>query len=119
MATTHLFSTYLSKSYDVRVANDGAAALAEALAFPPNVVVTDVMMPQLDGYELVERLRSVPGFPRMGVIFVSARGGTQDVLEGIRHGAFSYLPKPVALDALGKKVAAAVRHASIPPPPRR
>jgi PAS domain S-box-containing protein len=88
------------EGHQVRVACDGPAALAAALADPPEMVVLDLGMPGMDGFEVARRLRALPGSD--GVLLVALTGWAQE--EDRRHcyevGFDGHLPKPVELDAL-------------------
>ncbi|MGH2944401.1 MAG: response regulator, partial [Solirubrobacteraceae bacterium] len=81
-------------TFEVIAAADGAAALEAALAEPPDVVLTDVMMPRLDGFGLLARLRDDERTRTIPVIMLSARAGEEAALEGIGAGADDYLVKP-------------------------
>ena len=90
--------TYLARllegEYVVRTAIDGADALAQITERPPDLVVTDVMMPNLDGFELLAKLRQQPRTQRLPVIVLSARAGEEATVEGLDAGADDYLVKP-------------------------
>jgi PAS domain S-box-containing protein len=78
----------------VREAEDGKAALAEARRFRPDLVLVDVMMPEIDGFELAQRLRAERETAAVPIIFVSARGQTADKVRAFKLGAEDYLVKP-------------------------
>ncbi|MGZ8581758.1 MAG: response regulator [Actinomycetota bacterium] len=80
--------------YDVRVAADGALALDAARERRPDLVLADVMMPNMDGFELTRRLRQDPGTATVSVIMLTARGLSADKLEGFAIGADDYIVKP-------------------------
>jgi signal transduction histidine kinase len=84
----------LEPRFDVTAVADGAAALEAALAAPPDVVLTDVMMPALDGFGLLARLRDDDRTRTIPVIMLSARAGEEAAVEGIGAGADDYLVKP-------------------------
>jgi signal transduction histidine kinase len=73
---------------------DGAAALQAARRAPPDLVLADVMMPELDGFELLQALRADPDLEALPVILLSARAGEEATLEGLTAGANDYLVKP-------------------------
>ncbi|CBE67557.1 MAG: response regulator [Candidatus Methylomirabilis oxygeniifera] len=90
-----LLSRHLQRlGYTVREAGDGEEAVAAATAEIPDVVITDMSMPRLDGLELLERLRSMdPGLP---VIVLTGHGSIENVIAAMRRGAaFDYLLKPL------------------------
>jgi len=94
----------LSARWDTLVFADGEAALAGARRHHPDVVVTDVMMPNLDGFGFVQALRADPELARIPVLMLSARAGAE--AEGFAHGADDYLPKPFSSGELVTRVAA-------------
>ncbi|WP_306204128.1 response regulator transcription factor [Actinoplanes sp. RD1] len=98
-ALTELLTLALSyEGWEVRSAADGAAALELAALFPPDAVLLDMMLPDLDGRELLGRLRAErPGLPAM---FVTARDAEEDRAAGLRAGADAYLTKPFGIDDL-------------------
>ena len=80
--------------YDVRVASDGALALTAAQERCPDLVLADVMMPNMDGFELTRRLRQDPRTSTVSIIMLTARGLSADKLEGFAIGADDYIVKP-------------------------
>ena len=84
----------LRSSYEVRTVADGEAALAAVRENPPDLVVTDVMMPRLDGFGLLKALRADPRTHAIAVIMLSARAGEEARVEGLAAGAHDYLVKP-------------------------
>ncbi len=97
------------EGYEVEVAEDGAKGLACALSGWPDLVVLDLMLPALDGYRVVRRLReegvSVP------VLILTARGEEADKVLGFRLGADDYVTKPFGLLELMARIAALLRRA--------
>ena len=93
----------LGQRWHVEAVADGAAALATARARRPDVIVADVMMPELDGFELMAALRADPITRNVPVILLSARAGEEATLKGIAAGADDYLVKPfTARDLLAR-----------------
>lgn len=84
----------LRDHYSVRTASDGAAALAAVRSQPPQLVLTDVMMPHVNGLELTRTLRADPSTAHIPVIMLSARAGSGAAVDGIGAGADDYLTKP-------------------------
>ena len=84
----------LEQYYVVDAVSDGLAALAAARASPPSLVLTDVMMPNLDGLGLLRELRADPGTATIPIILLSARSGEEFRVEGFNFGADDYLIKP-------------------------
>jgi DNA-binding response OmpR family regulator len=98
-----LLQRFLSTAYDVRVAADGLTGLREIHAGRPDLVISDVMMPGLTGFELARAVRAAPG-PHPPVIFLTACDRAMSVVEGIQAGARHYLTKPLSLGHLMSKV---------------
>jgi len=96
----------LSPHYDVRAVADGRQALDAALAEPPDLVVSDVMMPELDGMGLLAALRAEPRTARVPVVLLSARAGEEAAVEGLAAGADDYLVKPFSAQELLARVGA-------------
>jgi anti-anti-sigma factor len=94
----------LSPRYAVQVVADGRAALDAVLADPPDLVVSDVMMPELDGMALLGALRADPRTARVPVLLLSARAGQEAAVEGLAFGADDYLTKPFAARELLARV---------------
>ncbi|HRI51099.1 MAG TPA: response regulator, partial [Pseudomonadota bacterium] len=94
----------LGRSYDVEAVADGQEALAAALAAPPDLVLTDVMMPRLDGFGLLKALRAEERTRLLPVILLSARSGEESALEGLEAGADDYLVKPFSAKELLARV---------------
>jgi signal transduction histidine kinase/DNA-binding response OmpR family regulator len=86
----------LGQHWEVTVAGDGIAAWEAARRERPDVVVSDVMMPRLDGFGLIARLRADPDLAEVPVLLVSARAGEEARIEGLEAGADDYLVKPFA-----------------------
>jgi two-component system response regulator MprA len=102
----------LYDGYRVEVANDGRGALDKALACAPDVVVLDLMLPDIDGLEVCRRLRAAGDVP---ILMLTARDATTDRVKGLDSGADDYLVKPFAYDELLARVRALLRrraHAS-------
>jgi signal transduction histidine kinase/DNA-binding response OmpR family regulator len=95
----------LAGAYEVRTAPDGAVALELARTDPPDLVLTDVMMPNLDGMGLLTALRADPATAHIPVLMLSARAGEDATVEGLEAGADDYLVKPFS----GRELVARVR----------
>src|SRR5258708_15417878 len=94
----------LGERWQVEAVADGAAALAAALARPPDLIVADVMMPGLDGVALLRALRADPVTRVIPVLMLSARAGEEATVEGLDAGADDYLTKPFAARELLARV---------------
>jgi PAS domain S-box-containing protein len=95
----------LARDYQVETAVDGAEALAQARETQPDLVLTDVMMPRMDGFELLAALHEDPLTVGVPVVMLSARAGEEGMLEGLDAGADDYLVKPFT----GRELLARVR----------
>ena len=94
----------LEGTYEVVAVPDGEAAFAAALACRPNLVLTDVMMPRLDGFGLLHQLRSNPRTRTLPVILLSARAGEEARVDGVAQWADDYLVKPFTARELQARV---------------
>jgi PAS domain S-box-containing protein len=94
----------LGRHWTVEAAADGAVALAAARARPPDLVLTDVMMPGLNGFELLRALRADPRTATVPVLLLSARAGEESRVEGLDAGADDYLVKPFSARELIARV---------------
>lgn len=107
--------SYLEQEgYEVRTALNGPAALQEARAFEPDLIVLDVMLPGLDGLEVLRRLRSgdvAPGLRAVYVIMLTARADEMDRVLGLELGADDYVAKPFSPRELVARVKASLRRA--------
>jgi signal transduction histidine kinase len=105
-----LLRKYLQRAgHDVVIRADGRAGLDRALSDPPDLVILDVMMPGLGGFEVCRALRSVEATRDLPVIFLSARGDLRDRVAGLDQGAVDYLAKPFEPEELLARVRAALR----------
>ena len=98
-----------SLGYDVIVANNGIEALEQVQGQQPDLVVLDVMMPKMDGFETLKELRTFSSLP---VIMLSAKGEDSDRIKGLGIGADDYLPKPFNPDELVARIEAVRRRLS-------
>jgi len=92
--------------YDVRVAHDGEEALAQAESFRPELVLLDVMMPKLNGYEVCQRLRQGADGTAVKIVMLTARGREVDEEKGKALGADLYVTKPFSTRELVAQVRA-------------
>jgi adenylate cyclase len=95
--------------YELLQAADGEEALASARQNLPDLILLDVEMPKLDGFEVCRRLKNDPALPFMPIILVTARAASQDVVMGLDAGADEYLTKPIDQAALVARVRSMLR----------
>ena len=99
-------SRLLAKRFDLQAVTDGQAALDAARAEPPDLVISDIMMPKLDGFGLLLALRADPHLREVPIILLSARAGEESCIEGMEAGANDYLIKPFSARELLARVGA-------------
>jgi len=95
--------------FDVHPVDSGRAALDAAGAVQPDLIVLDVMLPDLDGFEVCRRLRAEGS--KVPVVFLTAKDGTEDKVRGLTLGGDDYLVKPFSLDELVARIHAVLRRA--------
>jgi putative two-component system response regulator len=105
VANLRLLQEMLSESgYDVRPCPNGAMALRAAASDPPDLVLLDINMPEMDGYEVCERLHASDTGATIPVIFISALNETHDKLEAFRRGGVDYITKPFQFEEVRARV---------------
>ncbi|MEU5789611.1 response regulator [Micromonospora purpureochromogenes] len=95
-----------ARGYDVQVAENGAAALKSAASHPPDLVVLDLGLPDLDGVEVIRGLR---GWTTVPIIVLSGRAGSEDKVYALDAGADDYVTKPFGVDELLARIRAVTR----------
>ena len=103
----------LSQQYEVEAVSDGLAALSAVRQQIPDLILTDVMMPNLDGFGLLRSLRSDPQTREVPIILLSARAGEESRIEGLAAGADDYLIKPFSARELLARVEATLKLAQL------
>lgn len=94
-------ATLLSlKGYDVTTAPDGREGISQAMVSPPDLILCDIMMPEMDGYQVLDTIRSNRSLATVPFIFLTAKTEDIDVRRGMVSGADDYLTKPFTLDSL-------------------
>ncbi len=101
----NLLGEYLRDEYDVRIATSGQKALDIAFSTDkPDIILLDVMMPGMDGFEVMARLKDNPGTRDIPVIFLTAMGEAVDEQKGLSLGAVDYVVKPFNVDVVATRV---------------
>ncbi|MFO7302922.1 MAG: SpoIIE family protein phosphatase [Acidobacteriota bacterium] len=100
-----LVRTLSGNGHRILAARDGATALAIARRAKPDLVLLDVMMPELDGFEVCRMLKAAPDTSDTAVIFLSARGDVSDKVSGLELGAVDYITKPIQAEEVLARVA--------------
>ncbi len=101
------------EGYEVAVANSGRKGLESAAAFKPDLIVLDVMMPDLDGFDVLKRLRQERDLTP--VIFLTAKDALDDKVLGLRSGGDDYMTKPFSLAELSARVSSILRRSGAAP----
>lgn len=104
-------SSYINRAlseqgFTLDVVDNGVEGLHLALEYEYDAIVLDIMLPGMDGYQILERLRACKQTP---VLMLSARGSVEERVKGLRHGADDYLPKPFSLIELVARIQALLR----------
>ncbi|HIK54248.1 MAG TPA: response regulator transcription factor [Synechococcales cyanobacterium M55_K2018_004] len=108
-----LVKDYLEfRGYEVITAENGQEALEVLQQETPDMIICDVMMPQMDGYSLVEHVRKDPRTSWIPVLFLSAKGQSQDRVKGLNTGADVYMVKPFEPEELVAQVESSLKQAS-------
>ncbi|MEN9581763.1 MAG: hypothetical protein RJA70_4772 [Pseudomonadota bacterium] len=101
-----LIGRALQREFVVVCAADGAEALAKATREPPDLLLTDVMMPLMDGFHLARQVRLLPGLQRLPIVFLTADDRPSSQIHGIRLGARHFISKPFVVKDLIERVRA-------------
>jgi len=99
-----ILSDVLKDDYEVIFATSGEEGIRLALAHQPDLILLDVMMPGMDGYEVCARLQADPRSATIPVIFVTALGSTAQEVRGLESGALDYITKPINGDIVKARV---------------
>ncbi len=97
------------RDFRVTLAHSGVEALKTLRRYRPDLVILDVLMPGMSGFDVCRRLRADPNTAHLPIVFLTARGQEQDRIEGLRAGADDYLGKPFNLEELILRVKAVLR----------
>lgn len=100
------------EGYTAIVVSSGADAMEQATEHPPQLIVLDLMLPDVDGLEICRKIREIPRISHVPILVVSARGDVTDRVEGLRMGVDDYMPKPFDVSELVARIEAHIRRAS-------
>jgi DNA-binding response OmpR family regulator len=92
--------------YDLRIAPNGREALEQVAAFEPDLILLDVMMPHINGFDVCRRIRENPAWQNIKIIMLTAKGREVEMAKGLALGADAYITKPFST----KELLAQVRH---------
>jgi len=113
--TRVLKTTLSTQGYGIRTASDGEEALHAMSEWPPDLIVTDLRMPNMDGLELCREVRRTSQVP---IIVLSVKGEDSIKVQALDAGADDYVTKPFSMTELTARIRAALRRASVPDQPR-
>ncbi len=94
----------LGEYFDLSVAMDGESALNKIIQTPPDLILLDIMMPGIDGYEVCRRLKKDPNTQKIPVVFLTAMGQEENEAKGLSLGAIDYITKPFSPDLVKSRV---------------
>jgi len=97
-----------SRGFEVRMESDGAMALDSFTKMQPDICILDIMLPNLDGFELAGEIRAING--KVPILFVTARTRTEDVVKGFALGANDYIRKPFSMEELIVRIHNALKY---------
>lgn len=100
-----------SSGYEIEYVDNGNSGIAKARQIKPDLIITDVMMPDINGYEVTRILRREPQFAKIPILILTAQSGLQDKLKAFEAGADDHLTKPFEAEELAARVAALLRRA--------
>ena len=96
--------TFRKAAYEVFIARDGSEVLEILKTEIPDVILLDIMMPNVDGYTTLSEIKKIENYKNIKVIFLSAKTGESDIKKGLELGADAYVTKPYSIKKLTEKV---------------
>ena len=94
----------LGNEFDLRVATSGAVGIAQAEKEPPDLILLDIMMPEMDGFEVCRRLKLLPSLKYVPVVFVTSMGELEAEARGLSMGAVDYITKPINVEIARQRI---------------
>jgi DNA-binding response OmpR family regulator len=116
--TRRFLQVMLSREFEVALAEEGLQGIALAKTFQPEIIVLDVVMPKLNGYDTCKKLKEDPDTKNIPVIFLSGKNTTTEITYGLSMGADDYLPKPFDHKELLARIKSRLSRAQSSPSPR-
>ncbi|MFT6071047.1 MAG: two-component system phosphate regulon response regulator PhoB [Bacteriovoracaceae bacterium] len=104
------------EKFIVETAANGAEALEKAKAIKPDLMLLDIMMPEMDGLEVCRNIRSDKSFDNTGIVMLTAKGDEEDIIKGLELGADDYIIKPFSPKVVIARVKAVLRRRKVEPP---
>jgi len=101
------------RGYEVRIATTGPMALENVASSPPDLILLDILMPGMDGYEVCRRLKENPQFRHIPVVFISALSTPEQKTRAFREGASDFVVKPFQAEEVVSRVATNLKAASV------
>ncbi len=102
------------KGYEIQAASSGVQALDKVTQTPPDVIILDVMMPDIDGFEIARQLREAPHTANIPILFFTAKSSINDKIVGFQSGGDDYLTKPVHPNELISHIEGLLQHRAVP-----
>jgi PleD family two-component response regulator len=94
----------LGNEFDLRVATSGAVGIAQAEKEPPDLILLDIMMPEMDGFEVCRRLKLLPALKDIPVVFVTSMSELEAEARGLSMGAVDYITKPINVEIARQRI---------------
>jgi len=108
-----IIKEFLDEEYNLKTATTGEKALEVAVDFRPDIILLDIMLPGMDGYEVCQQIRANPALRHTRIIMVSAKAMTSERIEGYEAGANVYIAKPFDGEELLMKIRSQLRLAAL------
>lgn len=104
MTNLKILSSILSKEYSLGIANSGENAMKYLASNTPDLILLDIMMPEMDGYEVCQKIKQNEDYQDIPIIFLTAKTDIDDVVKGFEYGAVDYITKPFNISELKVRV---------------
>ncbi|MBF0158061.1 MAG: response regulator [Magnetococcales bacterium] len=104
-----ILESYMNPDHELFMATDGRKALKIAAANPPDLILLDINMPDMDGFAVLEQLKANPSTQHIPVVFLTAKDSSEEIVQGLEAGAYYYLTKPFDAEILRLVIAKALQ----------